>query len=68
MKKIWRRPVAGVALRIFSVAVVLPGSIALVANTGAATTVASSSATVRYGEVETRLPATWGPARPPALP
>jgi YVTN family beta-propeller protein len=53
MNKIWRRPVAGMALRIFSVAVVLPGSIALVATTGGATTVASSSSTVHYGEIET---------------
>ncbi len=50
--KIWRGPVAGVALRIFSVAVVLPGSLVLVATTGAATTVAPPSATVHYGEIE----------------
>jgi YVTN family beta-propeller protein len=61
--KIWRGPVAGVALRIVSVAVVLPGSLVLVATSGAATTVAPPSATVHYGEIENVCRQPTGPSQ-----
>ncbi len=50
--KIWRGPSKGVALRLFSVAVVLPGSLVLAATTGGATSVAQPGATTHYGVVQ----------------